>query len=101
MHSTTLVAFVGGLIDHAQPSQPSTFSDPTNFFDYNIHEFFPVSQKPSWSWGETAIFSSAHKLERLAGKQPKSEWDSVVNFPALDIHLAQWLRADEFHKFTC
>ena len=56
MHSTTLVAFVGGLIDHAQPSQPSTFSDPTNFFDYNIYEFFPVSQGPSWSWGETANF---------------------------------------------
>jgi parallel beta-helix repeat protein len=44
---------VAGLIDHAQPAQPSIFSDPTNFFNSNIYEF-SGSVRSSWHWGETA-----------------------------------------------
>jgi hypothetical protein len=44
---------VAGLVDHAQPAQPGIFSDPTNFFDYNIYQF-PGAVRTSWLWGEVA-----------------------------------------------
>jgi parallel beta-helix repeat protein len=44
-----------GLLDHAQPSQPGIYTDPTNFFDYNMYQF-SGSVRPSWLWGEVADF---------------------------------------------
>ncbi|MBV8357004.1 MAG: right-handed parallel beta-helix repeat-containing protein [Deltaproteobacteria bacterium] len=49
-----------GLIDHAQPPQPTIFSDTTNLFDRNIYRFSNsfqfTSGRPArrcWAWGET------------------------------------------------
>jgi parallel beta-helix repeat protein len=52
--SSTVTDVAAGLIDRAQPAQPSIFSDPTNYFDDNIYEF-GTSVRPAWHWGETAI----------------------------------------------
>ena len=51
-----------GLIDHAQPPQPSIFNDTTNLFDHNIYHFSNpfqfTSRRPArrcWAWGETGL----------------------------------------------
>ncbi|MBV8357007.1 MAG: right-handed parallel beta-helix repeat-containing protein, partial [Deltaproteobacteria bacterium] len=85
-----------GLIDHAQPPQPSIFSDPTNFFDYNVYEFFTVSQRSSWSWGETANLLQPISWSAWQANGQDRNGAVIVNVPALDINLAQWLKADKF-----
>jgi parallel beta-helix repeat protein len=41
-----------GIADFAIPSEPSIFTDPTNFFDYNVYEF-PALSRAVWLWGES------------------------------------------------
>jgi parallel beta-helix repeat protein len=42
----------GGMADYATPPQPSIFTDPTNFFDYNVYKF-PALSRGVWLWGES------------------------------------------------
>ncbi len=42
-----------GFQDFGTPLQPRVFSDPTNFFDYNIYQFQSLG-RPIWHWGETS-----------------------------------------------
>jgi parallel beta-helix repeat protein len=51
--SSNATDVVAGSLDKAQPAQPGIFTNPTNFFDYNIYQF-SGSVRASWRWGETA-----------------------------------------------
>jgi parallel beta-helix repeat protein len=43
-----------GMADFAIPPEPSIFTDPTNFFDYNVYQF-PVLSRAVWLWGESTV----------------------------------------------
>jgi parallel beta-helix repeat protein len=43
-----------GLIDGANPLEPSIYTDPTNFFNNNTYEF-SGSIRSSWLWGEGSV----------------------------------------------
>jgi parallel beta-helix repeat protein len=50
--SSSELDVVAGLIDHAEPPEPSIYTDPTNFFNHNTYEFSALA-RPAWHWGET------------------------------------------------
>jgi parallel beta-helix repeat protein len=41
-----------GMADFAKPPEPSIFTDPTNFFNYNVYQF-PELSRAVWLWGES------------------------------------------------
>jgi parallel beta-helix repeat protein len=46
-------ANAGGLADYASPLQPSIFTDPTNYFDFNTY-YVPSLGSSDWYWGESS-----------------------------------------------
>ena len=78
--------FEAGLIDHAQPSQPSIFSDPTNFFNNNIYEF-PHLSTSSWHWGETPAPLQVLSWSTWQANSQDMNGQVLVNVPGLGLNL--------------
>jgi hypothetical protein len=86
--SSNVTDVIAGLVDRAQPPQPTIFSDPTNFFDFNTYNF-SGSLRSSWGWGETAnpLQPISWAAWQANGQDPHGQ--VMVNVPLPKLNLQQ------------